>query len=141
MVDEKSEQSTKKNAFSFMMKAAVCSTLLPPRFKGDTKMAQLKNDIRDYFSENEIGWNSADLSTEGISFVNTLAEALWAIDGNHSTLASRGCDVPDLFQKFKDYNRPEPININGNSSVIKKLGKKMKELFDPNLNLESKSSK
>ena len=39
--------------------------------------------------------------------MNTLANTLWIIDGNHQTLADRGCRVPALFEPFQGYNRPE----------------------------------
>ena len=39
--------------------------------------------------------------------MNTLADVMWYIDGNHVTLSSRSCAVPDSFAHFQGYNTPE----------------------------------
>ena len=37
----------------------------------------------------------------------SLRNALWYVDGSHSTLNERSCEVPDIFSQFSDYNIPE----------------------------------
>ncbi len=41
------------------------------------------------------------------SALNALSGVLWYVDGSHSTLAERNCEVPSIFQKFNGYNKPQ----------------------------------
>ena len=43
----------------------------------------------------------------GLTFVNTLADCLWCIDGNAKTLADRSLVIPAQLQQFQGYKRPE----------------------------------
>ena len=43
----------------------------------------------------------------GITFVNTLADALWYVDGNGKTLSQRSLGLPAQLQQFQGYREPE----------------------------------
>ena len=64
----------------------------------------MKNDLLDFLERNKLSWTASYAQQCGESFVNTMADVLWYIDGNHQTLAERGHGVPALFADFKKYN-------------------------------------
>jgi len=100
------DQNNKPSVFTVLMAGArkeANSSCLPESFS----MAQyprknkLKNDILIWLEQNSLGW------TFGITFVNTVGDALWYIDRNHEALRKRGCSVPIVFQQFSGYRVPE----------------------------------
>eukprot|EP00117_Sycon_ciliatum_P025894 scpid75942/ scgid21385/ len=112
--DRNSDKSTTdnasagRNAFALMMASVNATSSLPPKWTPVTsKKVVLKNDLIDFLSKNSLGWDHAHAESSGINFVGTLADALWYVDGNHHTLASRGCAVPAMFSHFTGYNKPE----------------------------------
>ena len=67
----------------------------------------MKNDILDMLKKYKVGWTAVNAPSLGTQFINTVAECLWLLDGNHHTLESRGYAIPKIFQVFSDYNKPE----------------------------------
>ncbi|CAL4081080.1 unnamed protein product [Meganyctiphanes norvegica] len=101
------EMTNHGNAFSVLMNATKMVDHLPPTFTGTTNKIKMKNDILGMLKKNNVGWTALNAPSLGIQFVNTVTECLWLLDGNHHTLASRGCTIPKLFQGFLNYNNPE----------------------------------
>lgn len=95
------------NAFSVLMNASKRADHLPPSFAGQTNKIKMKNDILGMLKKNNVGWTAINAPSIGTQFVNTVAECLWLLDGNHHTLASRGYAIPKIFEVFSDYNKPE----------------------------------
>jgi len=70
------------------------------------KMA-LKRDVLKWLDKKKVGWSIDRVSTFGVKFVQTLTDCLWYIDSHHDTLQGRACQVPDKFNEFQGYNKPE----------------------------------
>ena len=103
--EEASNQSGTKNAFSILMETAKIKTAVPDKkLETGNKKNQLKNDVIDFLVKNKLGWDPAHAASIGCTFVNTVSDSLWYINGNFSSLSST---VPGLFQVFQGYNRPE----------------------------------
>lgn len=101
--------SGRANAFSLLMQGAQDKVHLPDkwRIESPNKKLELKNHLIDWLQKNKLGWESSYAKELGVAFVNTLANTLWFVDGNHRTLADRGHGVPPLFESFQGYNKPE----------------------------------
>ena len=89
------------------MKASKIADHLPPTYAGTTNKIKMKNDILDMLKKYKVGWTAVNAPSLGTQFINTVAECLWLLDGNHHTLESRGYAIPKIFQVFSDYNKPE----------------------------------
>ena len=99
------ETDTRVDAMAILMRGALQRSHLPDKWKMDSpnKKLKLKNDIIDWLQTNKLGWEPLYAQQLGVAFVNTLANTLWMIDGNHQTLADRSCQI----DHFQGYNRPE----------------------------------
>ena len=97
------------DAVAILMRGALERSHLPNKWRIDqpNKKLKLKNDIIDWLQTNKLGWEPSYAQQLGVAFVNTLANTLWMIDGNHQTLADRSCQIPEMFDHFQGYNRPE----------------------------------
>ena len=97
------------NAFSVLMESSRLQNRLPQKYPvvRPNRLLDLKNDLIDFLQSKSLGWTAAYVQSCGITFVNSLAAVLWDIDGNHRTLADRGHRIPQLFEAFHGYNRPE----------------------------------
>ena len=98
------------NAFEIMLsvQAAMSSVQLPPPLTIRNKRDALYNDVPSLIESMELQWK-ADEVHDGTAtkVIQALRDVLWYIDGSHATLAERSCEVPELFQKFNGYNKPE----------------------------------
>ena len=98
------------NAFEIMLsaQAAMSSVQLPPPLTIRNKRDALYNDLLSLIESMELQWK-ADEVHDGTAtkVIQALRDVLWYIDGSHVTLAERSCEVPELFQKFDGYNKPE----------------------------------
>lgn len=54
----------------------------------------------------------------GLTFVNSLSEALWYVDGNSKTLEDRSLSVPPMFQHLQGYRKPEKHKFGGWRAVL-----------------------
>lgn len=101
--------SNKADAMAILMKGTQERSNLPNKWRVDVpnQKLKLKNDIIDWLQTNKLGWEPSYSQQLGAAFVNALANTLWMIDGNHRTLADRGCQVPTMFEHFQGYNKPE----------------------------------
>lgn len=92
-----------------LMMGAREQAALPPDFSVQFHPAKhrLKNSIIQWLRKNSLGWSNCSVPSLGLQFVQTLGEAMWYIDGNHETLAKRGCAVPISLQQFSGYRQPE----------------------------------
>ena len=97
------------NAFDIMQAAQRNRKSLPAQYPivRDNNKIRMKNDILKWLATNELGWAPDDCNTQGHKFVETLANALWEVDGHHSTLRDRGCGIPPMFDNFQNYRKPE----------------------------------
>ena len=103
------EMDTRMDAMAILMRGALQRSHLPDKWRMDSpnKKLKLKNDIIDWLQTNKLGWEPSYAQQLGVAFINTLANTLWMIDGNHQTLADRSCQIPTIFDHFQGYNRPE----------------------------------
>ncbi|CAB4041566.1 Hypothetical predicted protein, partial [Paramuricea clavata] len=95
------------NAFHILTAAARTLTCVPSNVVVHNQKDKLKNDIISWLKKNGVGWSLQYVETLGNKFLNTLADVMWYIDGNHVTLSSCSCAVPDSFAHFQGYNTPE----------------------------------
>lgn len=99
-----------KNAFEIMMvsqKSLSRKSELPSRIeKPRNNKDRMFNDLVSLFASNRWKWSDGG-DTHGSNFISNLRDALWYLDGHHSTLATRSCSIPEPFDKFEGYNMPE----------------------------------
>ena len=86
-----------KREFQFVQR--VCS----PR----NKKEELANAVSSWLESNGVAFQPTDVETKGKCLLNTLADALWMIDGHLETFASRSHAIPPEFARFSGYNVPE----------------------------------
>lgn len=101
------EACPRTDAFALMMQSSRLSNSLPRRWQTPNRKLELKNDLIEFLKRNKLGWTASYAQQCGELFVNTLADILWYIDGNHQTLADRGHEVCAQFAAFTNYNQPE----------------------------------
>ena len=66
------------------------------------------NDIRSLIQSKELCWKADEVhGGTARKTLQALCDALWCIDGSHSTLSERSCEIPEVFQKFNGYNQPQ----------------------------------
>ena len=93
--------SATTDAFAILLQGAKENTSLPEKWSPSNAKLKLKNGIIDWLAQNKLGWEAAMAKQLGLKFVNTLADALWYIDGNGNTLADQS------LQQFQGYKEPE----------------------------------
>ena len=84
------------------VKSELPSRITTPRNNKD----RMFNDLVDLFEEKQWKWSDGG-DTHGRHFVSNLRDALWYIDGHHSTLEARSFSIPEPFDRFEGYNVPE----------------------------------
>ena len=100
-------EKTKTDAFKILMSAASKASFLPDKHTPVSNNKQkLFNDLIDWLASQKVGFMSSNKEGLGKNLINTLSDVFWYIDGNHSTLASRGCPVPSEVEHFKGYKDP-----------------------------------
>ena len=67
----------------------------------------MKNDILDWLAKEKLGWETCIAKSVGLTFVNTLSDALWYLDGTAKTLDDRSLGIPTLLSQFQGYKQPE----------------------------------
>ena len=99
------------NPLMLMTAAQHQSKFLPPRLPEgrSNKTTKLKNDILKWCEENELGWTSDAVESEGKNFVGNLATVFRELDGHHHTFSKRGCPVPSMFGHFVGTNQPKKM--------------------------------
>ena len=66
------------------------------------------NDVLSLIESIELQWKADEVHDGTVTkVIQALRDVLWYIDGSHATLAEQSCEVPELFQKFNGYNKPE----------------------------------
>jgi len=94
--------TTAPDAFAVLManQRLLCTPTLPDRLHERTKKDKLYNDLICLVGGMGLKWQSGEVNS-GKSFLTTLTNALWYIDGHHESLVSRGCKIPKLFKPFE----------------------------------------
>ena len=87
-------------AFTILLQGARNKTFLPDNWSASNGKLELKNRTIDWLVLNKLGWEVALAKQVGLTFVNTLADCLWYIDGNAKTLADRFLGIPAQLQQF-----------------------------------------
>ena len=82
------------DAFSVLLSGAHQNMSLPPKWSASNGKLILKNTIIDWLLSNKLGWEPSMSKQLGLTFVNSLGEALWYVDGNSKTLEDRSLSVP-----------------------------------------------
>ena len=101
------QTTTEVDAFTILMSASKKANHLPEKHPNVTKnKLKLHHDVIDWLAEQSVGFLSTNKESLGKTFVNTLVDALWYIDGNGGTLESCACHIPDALQHLKDYRCP-----------------------------------
>jgi len=80
---------------------------LPMRVQERNNKDKMYNAVLDLLDSKNLKFSSSEVSTAGKTFVKTLADTLWYVDGHHETLNKQSCPIPDCFAKFVGYNKPE----------------------------------
>ena len=103
----------------------------PPPIQQRNKKDQLYNDVLSYCEENQIGWIGDEVDSLAITFLRSVTDVLWYIDGHHHVFAGRGVHIPKSFSRFQGYNVPELTKhrkrsaTNMSSSVLESLSTKL----------------
>ena len=61
----------------------------------------------DWLMKNQVGWSLANVQILGISFVNTLTQIMWDLDGHHEVLARCSFGIPAELAHLSGFNVPE----------------------------------
>ena len=106
--DAPSSNTDTPDAFAILManQRLLSSPALPDRLQERNKKDKLYNDLISLVDGMGLKWQSGEVKS-GKSFLITLTNTLWYIDGHHESLSSRNCEVPQLFRPFVGYNMPE----------------------------------
>ena len=98
-----------RDGLALLMCTAWNSHGLPDTYKDEETNSKhrLQNQIISWLRDNQIGWTTDLKATSEKTFVETLAGALWYIDGHHDGLGARACHVPSMFNQFQSFNKPE----------------------------------
>lgn len=99
-----------RDAFQVMFAAQrqLNSVKFPPVINVRNKRDELYNDLLLLLKSKDLHWESEEVqSGTATRTIQALRDALWYVDGSHSTLSERGCTIPALFQQFNGYNKPE----------------------------------
>ena len=67
-------------AFTILLQGTKDKTFLPEKWNTTNAKLRLKNDIIDWLAKNKLGWEAALAKHVGLTFVSTLADAIWYID-------------------------------------------------------------
>ena len=84
-----------------------CSHLPSRIIKPKNRKDVMRNDVIGHLSELGLKWSGNDASSAGEALVRSLTNCLWYIDGQHEVLSRRSDDIPECFQWYSGYNRPE----------------------------------
>lgn len=104
---ETTTASATVDAFTILLQGAKNKTSLPEKWSATNGKLRMRNDVIDWLAKNKLGWEAALAKHVGVTFVSTLADALWYIDGNGKTLTDRSLGVPAQLQQFQGYKQPE----------------------------------
>ena len=88
-----------------------------------TGKQKLWNSVITFLKKGGHVWRGSEVYNNGVAFVRTLVDTLWAINGHQDTLRSRSYPIPDIFSCFIGYNVPEQ------SKHRKRTIKNMKLIF------------
>ena len=94
------------DAFEILLQGARDKTFLPEKWNATNAKLSLKNSIIDWLAKNKLGWEAALAKHVGLTFVSTLADAIWYVDGNEITLADRSLGIPTQLHQFQGYKQP-----------------------------------
>ena len=95
------------DAFEILLQGARDKTFLPENWNATNAKLSLKNVIIDWLAKNKLGWEAVLAKHVGLTFVSTLADAIWYVDGNEKTLADRSLGIPTQLHQFQGYKQPE----------------------------------
>ena len=99
------------NALQILMSSQACqstqtlpSSIAQPR----NKKEELHNVIIAFCQNETLTWTPSEVSC-GVAdnTVRMLSDVLWYINGQHTKLSERSCEVPVIFSQFTGYNNPE----------------------------------
>ena len=99
-----------RDAFQVMFAAQrrLNSVKYPPMISVRNKRDELYNDLLSLLKSKYLHWEAEEVqSGTATRAIQTLRDALWYVNGSHSTLIERGCTIPALFRQFSGYNKPE----------------------------------
>ena len=98
----------RRNAFEVMTMAQkqASQKRIPQVLEERNRKDKLYNHLQSYCEKKELTWKAEEVNTLGVSFLKSLCDVLWYIDGHQHVFASRGCPIPDVLAEFH-YNTPE----------------------------------
>ena len=100
--------SNAPSAFDVLMSSQRSHKHVPERYTSSlNKKLELKNAVIDWLVKNQVGWSLPNVQTLGISFVNTLTQVTWDLDGHHKVLARRSYKIPAKIAHLSGFNVPE----------------------------------
>ena len=81
------------------------------------------------FCRKNLSWTPSEVD-HGVAAttVRILTDTLWYIDGQHSQLSERSCEIPSTFKQFTDFNEPE-IFKHKKQSALSLSGDTLSSLF------------
>ena len=102
------EDNETRNRLSLGCVIPTNSRAVPSQITERNRKDKLYNSIVAYLDKRELFWMSDEIHLYGNNLVKLLCDVLWYIDGHHSTLTSRGFQIPNSFAGF---NVPELYNV------------------------------
>ena len=104
------DNKSSPSAFAVLMSAAKKKLVLPPIEKSSDNKKRLRNELRKFLQDNQVGWSNDSVGIFGKQFINVVGECLWYLDGCHETMKERALGVPDEIKHLSGYNKPETHN-------------------------------
>ena len=92
-----------RNAFEVMAQAQKdrAKRRFPSPIEQRTKKDQLYNDLLSFCEENQMGCIGEEVDSLAITFLRSLTDILWYIDGHHQVFAGRDVQILKVFSRFQ----------------------------------------
>ena len=84
---------------------------LPCQVEIRNKKHKLRNDLLDFFDEKELVIPSGQVSSSGETFVASLVNTLWYIDGHHHVFNERSHKIPTIFENTPETSKHRKRSI------------------------------
>ena len=104
-----SQPATARNAFDVLQEGQrrLEAKKLPSHIEPKNKKHKLRNDIIDMLDQNALLFKHGEVSSHGEQLVHSLTDTLWYIDGHHEVFKGQNLTIPNCFDTFCGYNKPE----------------------------------
>ena len=98
-----------RNAFTILMHSQylLSQPSLPSQVQEQNNKDKMYNAVLNLLESRNLKFSSSEVSNVGKTFVKTLVDVLWYLDGHHETFSEQSCPIPSCFAACVGYNKPE----------------------------------